>query len=70
MTEVVLWLKSEALPFDFMISLDESAVLEEKDGPGINGFLVDFRVETTFSVVWMETCSAASSGSTETIRKD
>ena len=46
MTEVVLRLKNEAHPVDFMISLDESAVLEEEeDGPGINGFLVDFRVE-------------------------
>ena len=45
MTKVVLRLKNEALPVDFMISLDESAVLEEKDGSGINGFLVDFRVE-------------------------
>ena len=45
MTEVVLWLKKEALSIDFMISLDEGAVLEEKDGSGINGFLVDFRVE-------------------------
>ena len=45
MTEVVLWLKNEALPVYFMISLDEGAVLEEKNGPGINGFLVDFRVE-------------------------
>ena len=45
MTEVVLRLKNEVLPVDFMISLDESAVLDEKDGPGINGFLVDFRVE-------------------------
>ena len=45
MTEVVLWLKNEALPVDFMISLDERAILEEKDGSWINGFLVDFRVE-------------------------
>ena len=45
MTEVVLWLKNEALPVDFMISLDEGAVLEEKDRAGVNGFLVDFRVE-------------------------
>ena len=45
MTEVVLWLKNEVLPVDFMISLDERAVLEEEDRPGINGFLVDFRVE-------------------------
>ena len=70
MAEVVLWLKNEALPIDFMISLDEGAVLDEEDGPGVNGFLVDFRVETTFSAVFMETCSAASSGSTETILKD
>ena len=45
MTEVVLRLKNEVLPVDFMISLDESAVLEKKNGLGINGFLVDFRVE-------------------------
>ena len=45
MTEVVLWLKNEALSIDFMISLDEGAVLEEEDGSGINGFPVDFRVE-------------------------
>ena len=45
MTEVVLRLKNEALSVDFMISLDEGAVLEEKDGSGINGFLIDFRVE-------------------------
>jgi len=45
MTEVVLRLKNEALPVDFMISLDEGAVLEEKDGSGINGVLIDFRVE-------------------------
>ena len=45
MTEVVLWLKNEALPVYFMISLDERTVLEQEDGPGINGFLVDFRVE-------------------------
>ena len=45
MTEVVLRLKNEALPVDFMISLDEGAVLEEEDGSGINSFLVDFRVE-------------------------
>ena len=45
MTEVVLRLKKEALTLDFMISLDESAVLDEEDGSGINGFLVDFRVE-------------------------
>ena len=45
MTKIVLRLKNEALPIDFMISLDESAVLDEEDGPGINGFLVDFRVE-------------------------
>ena len=42
MTEVVLRLKNETLPVYFMISLDESAVLEEEDGPGINGFLIDF----------------------------
>ena len=42
MAEVVLWLKIEALPVDFMISLDEGAVLDEEDEPGINGFLVDF----------------------------
>ena len=42
MTEVVLRLKNEALPVYFMISLDESAVLEEEYGPGINGFLIDF----------------------------
>ena len=41
MTEVVLRLKNKALSIDFMISLDEGAVLEEKDGSGINGFLVD-----------------------------
>ena len=45
MTEVVLWLKNQALPVDFMISLDEGAVLDEKDGSGINGFLIDLRVE-------------------------
>ena len=45
MAEVVLWLKNEVFPFYFMISLDESAVLDEEDGSGINGFLVDFRVE-------------------------
>ena len=45
MTEVVLRLKNEALPVYFMISLDEGAVLDEKDGSGLNGFLVDFRVE-------------------------
>ena len=45
MTEVVLRLKNEVLPVDFMISLDEGAVLEEEDGSGINGFLVDFGVE-------------------------
>ena len=45
MTEVVLRLKNEALSVDFMISLDESAVLDEEDGPGINGFLIDFRIE-------------------------
>ena len=45
MAEVVLLLKNEALPVDYMISLNESAVLEEEDGAGINGFLVDFRVE-------------------------
>ncbi len=45
MTEVVLRLKNEVLSIDYMISLDEGAVLEEKNGPGINGFLVDFRVE-------------------------
>ena len=45
MTEIVLWLKNQALPVDFMISLDESVVLKEKNGPGINGFLIDFRVE-------------------------
>ena len=45
MTEVVLWLKNEVLPVDFMISLYERAVLEEEDGPEISGFLVDFRVE-------------------------
>ena len=44
MTEVVLWLKNEVLPVYFM-TLDEGAVLEEKDGSGANGFLVDFRVE-------------------------
>ena len=42
MTKIVLWLKNEALPVDFMISLDESDVLYEEDGPGINGFLIDF----------------------------
>ena len=42
MTEVVLWMKNEALPIDFMISLDECAVLDEKDGSGVNDFLVDF----------------------------
>ena len=42
MAEIVLWLKNEALPLDFMISLDECAVLDEEDGPGINGFLIDF----------------------------
>ena len=45
MTEVVLRLKNEVLPVYFMISLDEGAVLDEEDGSGINGFLVDFRVE-------------------------
>jgi len=45
MTEVVLWLKNETLPVDFMIPLDEGAVLDEKDGSGVNGFLIDFRVE-------------------------
>ena len=45
MTEVVLRLKNEVFLIDYMISLDEGAVLEEEDGPGINGFLVDFRVE-------------------------
>ena len=45
MTEVVLRLKNEVLPIGFMISLDESTVLDEEDGSGINGFLVDFRVE-------------------------
>ena len=45
MTEVVLWLKNKVLPVYFMIYLDESAVLEEEDGTGINGFLIDFRVE-------------------------
>ena len=45
MTKVVLRLKNEALPVYFMISLDESAVLEEEDGPVLNGFLIDFRVE-------------------------
>ena len=45
MAEVVLWLKNEALPVDFMISLDERAVLDKKDGSGVNGFLIDFRVE-------------------------
>ena len=45
MAKVVLWLKNEALPVDYMISLDESAVLEEEDGPVVNGFLIDFRVE-------------------------
>ena len=42
MTKVVLRLKNEVLPVYFMISLDESAVLDEEDGPGINGFLVAF----------------------------
>ena len=42
MSEVVLWLKNEALPVDFMISLDEGAVFDEQDGAGINGFLIDF----------------------------
>ena len=37
-------LKNEALPVDFMISLDEGGVLEEEDGSWINGFLVDFGV--------------------------
>ena len=50
MTEVVLRLKNEVLPLDFMISLDEGAVLEEEDGSGINGFLVDFGVENNLSV--------------------
>ena len=45
MVEVVLRLKNEALSFYFMISLDEGAILGEEDGPEINGFLVDFRVE-------------------------
>ena len=45
MTEVVLRLKNEALPVYFEISLDESVVLDEEDGPGVNGFLIDFRVE-------------------------
>ena len=45
MTEVVLRLKNEALRVDYMISLDEGAVLDEKDGSGVNGFLVDFLVE-------------------------
>ncbi len=45
MTEVVLRLKNEVFPIDLIISLDEGAVLDEEDGPGINGFLVDFRVE-------------------------
>ena len=45
MTEVVLWLKNEALPVDYTISLDEGAVLEEEDGPVVNGFLFDFRVK-------------------------
>ena len=44
MTEVVLWLKNEALSIDFIISLDEGAVLKEKDRPGVYSFLVDFRV--------------------------
>ena len=50
MTEVVLRLKNEVLPVDFMISLDEGAVLEEKDGSGINGFLIDFRVENNLQL--------------------
>ena len=45
MSEVVVWLKNGALPVNFMISLDEGAVLDEKDGPVVNGFLIDFRVE-------------------------
>ena len=45
MTEFVLRLKNEVLPVYFMISLDESAVLEDEDGSGINGFLIDLRVE-------------------------
>ena len=45
MSEVVLWLKNEALPVDIVISLDEGAVLDKKDGSRLNGFLVDFRVE-------------------------
>ena len=45
MTKIVLRLENEALTVDFMICLDEGAVLEEEDGIGINGFLVDFRVE-------------------------
>ena len=45
MTKIVLWLKNEIFPVYLMISLDESVVLDEEDGPGINGFLVDFRVE-------------------------
>ena len=43
-------LKNEALPVYFIISLDEGAVLEEEDGSGINGFLVDFGVENNLSV--------------------
>ena len=42
MTEVVLRLKNVALLVDYMISLDEGAVLDEKDGSGLNGFLIDF----------------------------
>ena len=42
MAEVVLWLKNEVLPIDFIISLDEGAVLDEKDGSGVNGFLIYF----------------------------
>ena len=38
MTEVVLWLKNDALPVDFMISLDEGAVFDEQDGDGIKRF--------------------------------
>ena len=45
MTEIVLSLKNEALTVYFLIPLDEGAVLDEKDGSGVNGFLVDFRVE-------------------------
>ena len=41
MTKIVLRLKNEALTVDFMISLDEGAVLEEEDGSRVNGFLVD-----------------------------